>query len=338
MNKAALNLAKHLENENVRKFLDLIAAAEGVQHGYRTGFGNTEIEDLSDHPRELKSFTQTDGKKNLTSAAGRYQFIRPTWDALAKKLDLEDFGEQAQDIGALELIRGRRALDDVLEGRFEEAIKKVGAEWASLPSSPYKQNKRSWDWVNKTLEDISETSPAPATMVANADVVELPSEVVPPTVDTSDPVQMAIAAYQESQSRPVELPPLPEQSDIVEPNEADPYTIKVLEQLFASYAQPQEDVNPLLGIPDEPLVEEETPSSEWMEQLAQMAAEDKARSTIAAEGLAVAPEDMSAQRIASEADQARAKAISAFFGEDFVEQIPLPPAIDQYITNLVAKL
>lgn len=136
-------LEKLLDNPNVKKMLDVIAQAEGVKHGYNTGFGNTVISDLSKHPNTSKGFTQTDGAKNTTTAAGRYQFLNKTWEGAAKKLGLKDFSPRSQDLAALYLIQGRGALRDVVKGDLTGAIGKLGKEWASLPSSPYKQNKRS---------------------------------------------------------------------------------------------------------------------------------------------------------------------------------------------------
>lgn len=138
-------------NPNVRKFLDLIAQAEGVKHGYNTMFGNERFSNLSTHPNVRKAFKQTDGQTNYTTAAGRYQFLNSTWNNLAKRYGFRDFSPQAQDLGAIALIAGRGALDDVLKGDWQAAIQKTGKEWASLPSSTYKQGKRSWDFVNKHL-------------------------------------------------------------------------------------------------------------------------------------------------------------------------------------------
>lgn len=137
-----------LQNPNVRAFLDLLAAAEGTeQHGYATAFGGDVLPSLADHPRQRKSFTQTDGKKNETTAAGRYQFLERTWDDVAGKLGLTDFGAEAQDLAAVELLRRAGALEPVLAGDFDTAVQKSGKTWASLPSSPYAQPKRSAEFI-----------------------------------------------------------------------------------------------------------------------------------------------------------------------------------------------
>ncbi|WP_151738254.1 glycoside hydrolase family 104 protein [Acinetobacter junii] len=139
------------QDPNVRKFLNFIAQAEGVKHGYNTMFGNERFQSLGAHPNVRKAFKQTDGRTNYTTAAGRYQFLNSTWNNLAKRYGFRDFSPQAQDLGAIALIAGRGALDDVLKGNWQAAIQKTGKEWASLPSSTYKQGKRSWGFANKQL-------------------------------------------------------------------------------------------------------------------------------------------------------------------------------------------
>lgn len=138
-------------NPKMRKMLDLIAHTEGVKHGYNTLFGNQRIDSLGAHPNVRKAFKQTDGTTNYTTAAGRYQFLTGTWQNVAKQYGFRDFSPKSQDLGAIALIAQRGALKDVLSGNYQSAIQKLGREWASLPSSTYKQNKRSWDSVNKFL-------------------------------------------------------------------------------------------------------------------------------------------------------------------------------------------
>lgn len=144
-------LMQLMNNPNARKMLDLIAATEGVKYGYNTLFGNQKIDDLSWHPNIKKPFTQTDGQVKYTTAAGRYQFLKDTWDGVAKQYGLKDFSPQSQDLGALALLAQNGSLPYVLKGDFNTAIKKSGSTWASLPTSPYAQNKRSWDFIDKQL-------------------------------------------------------------------------------------------------------------------------------------------------------------------------------------------
>lgn len=143
-------------NPNTRKYLDFIADAEGVKNGYNTLFGNQRFDNLSAHPNIRKEFTQTDGRKNYTTAAGRYQFLKGTWDGLAKQYGFRGFSPQEQDLGAIALLAENGALPYVIKGDFQNAVKRSGTTWASLPSSTYAQGKRSWDFVNQKLGGSAE--------------------------------------------------------------------------------------------------------------------------------------------------------------------------------------
>ncbi len=133
-------MANTITNRNVRAFLSMIRYCEGTDgiYGYATMFGGKIFESFADHPRQLKVF-KLGGKEYKSSAAGAYQFLQKTWDALVKQHGYRDFSPESQDYAAIELIRGRRALDDVINGDLKTAIEKCNKEWASLPGSPYGQ-------------------------------------------------------------------------------------------------------------------------------------------------------------------------------------------------------
>lgn len=140
----AANVTDNQAAQNQSAFLDMIAYAEGTNgpNGYKTLFGGGLFASFSDHPRIYKSFTNGNGQTLRTSAAGRYQFLARTWDALAAGLGLADFSPASQDAGALELIRQRGALNDVRAGRTAQAIAKCAPIWASLPGAGYAQPER----------------------------------------------------------------------------------------------------------------------------------------------------------------------------------------------------
>ena len=135
-----LELLQHLQHPNVLAFLRMLRHGEGTAgaEGYRTQFGGGLFDSFADHPRE--AITRKLGGTPITStAAGAYQFLSRTWDGLVKQYGFADFAPITQDLGAVALIKGRKALADVIAGRFEDAVRKCNREWASLPGSPYGQ-------------------------------------------------------------------------------------------------------------------------------------------------------------------------------------------------------
>lgn len=143
--------------QNLRAFLDMIAFAEGTDRAgdpYRVCYGYRHtIRSLADHPAitgEWGGERLPDamcagaglGPGCVSTAAGRYQIIRPTWRELKADLNLPDFGPASQDAAAVELIRRRGALNDVYAGRIAQAIDKVAKVWASLPGAGYAQPER----------------------------------------------------------------------------------------------------------------------------------------------------------------------------------------------------
>ncbi len=126
--------------KNLRAFLIMIQYSEGTlgKNAYRMLFGGGLFTDLSKHP----DIPVTRG--GLTStAAGAYQILYKTWQEIQQKLRLPDFSPSSQDKAAIELIKRRKALEDVLAGKFSQAIEKCRKEWASLPGAGYNQRERS---------------------------------------------------------------------------------------------------------------------------------------------------------------------------------------------------
>lgn len=142
MSPGASALAAIAAEPNVQAVLTTIRTGEGTAgpNGYRMLYGGELFYTFADHPR--KAITAG----GITStAAGAYQILARTWDDVAPPLELPDFSPQSQDIAAVALIRRRGALADVRAGRFDDAIAKLGKEWASLPGSPYGQPTISLD-------------------------------------------------------------------------------------------------------------------------------------------------------------------------------------------------
>jgi muramidase (phage lysozyme) len=153
------NYAPLLNHPNVRAFLMLIQFTEGAD--YDTLFGGEVFTGFDDHPRR-KITRKLGGKPITSSAAGAYQFLARTWDECAAALHLPDFSAYSQDQAALFLIDRRRALTDVLEGKWPVAISKCNTEWASLPGSPYGQPTKSMQTCLAFLSRRAPATPPPA--------------------------------------------------------------------------------------------------------------------------------------------------------------------------------
>lgn len=133
----------------------MLSHSEGTDRAadpYRVVYGERyTIKDLRDHPaitgewlgESLASLGPAYVGK-VSTAAGRYQIIKPTWVALRNMLKLPDFSGPSQDAAALELIREKGALALVDAGRVAEAITACREIWASLPGSTSGQPQRSF--------------------------------------------------------------------------------------------------------------------------------------------------------------------------------------------------
>jgi muramidase (phage lysozyme) len=130
------NNLEALQHPNVAAFLAVIRRGEGTAdaNGYRRLVGGQLFDGYADHPR-IRVFIPRLGQ--VSTAAGAYQFLESTWDEVAGKIGLTDFSPASQDIAAVERLRYRRALADVIAGRFDDALRKVSWEWASLPPFRY---------------------------------------------------------------------------------------------------------------------------------------------------------------------------------------------------------
>ena len=136
-------------NKNLEAFLNMLAWAEigtemlaASDHGYNILVGSLPgrmklFTDYSDHPRKMMRLTPT----VHSTAAGRYQILMRTYDHYRVLLKLPDFSPSSQDAIAVQLIKERRALQDIYEGKIIEAIGKVKNIWASLPGAGYGQRE-----------------------------------------------------------------------------------------------------------------------------------------------------------------------------------------------------
>lgn len=140
-------------NQNTTAFLSLIEFSEGTNRAsdpYRACYGYKHtVKDMSDHPAATGEWKGEpldnlgpQYKGLVSTAAGRYQFILPTWRMCKRALGLIDFSPASQDKAAIYLITKRGALDEVERGDIAAAINLCRQEWASLPGAGYGQPER----------------------------------------------------------------------------------------------------------------------------------------------------------------------------------------------------
>lgn len=151
---------------NIAAFLYALRQAEGTEgqaNAYAVCFGYRHtVKDFTDHPAitgEWRGEPLSDGMcRNagfspgcVSSAAGAYQLIKPTWRRVRDALGLADFSPASQDAAARDLVRQRGALEDVKAGNFRAGFIKCRNEWASLPGNYARQGQRSHEqlalWV-----------------------------------------------------------------------------------------------------------------------------------------------------------------------------------------------
>lgn len=140
---------------NEAAFLAMLRHSEGSDRApdpYRVVYSYVHtIKDLREHPTITGEWLGESlanlgpayvGK--ISTAAGAYQIIKPTWVSLRDRLKLPDFSAASQDAAAIELIREKGALALVDAGRVAEAITACHDIWASLPGSNSGQPQKSF--------------------------------------------------------------------------------------------------------------------------------------------------------------------------------------------------
>ena len=151
-----------IEAANVRAFGQAVAEAEGTAKGPNGGYdvlfgwpgkGRTfNAAAASDHPR-IRFFEQADefianGRKDYTTAAGRYQETATTYDAIRRRYGIPPgFTPELQDLHFEALLKDCGALPHVKAGRIPQAIDKARRTWASLPGADTPQPQRSAAYV-----------------------------------------------------------------------------------------------------------------------------------------------------------------------------------------------
>jgi len=134
-----------------RALLDVLAYAEGTRgkgkDGYNIGFSFKVFSSCARHPDNVWS-----SPGYSSSAAGRYQFMPPTWKRLQDlaptytryKTTLSSFEPENQEVGGLMLVTDVRKIKllrnaPMTRTQFSNALLELSYEWASLPPSRYGQ-------------------------------------------------------------------------------------------------------------------------------------------------------------------------------------------------------
>jgi lysozyme len=143
--------------DNLRAFLDAIATFESDKDdGYRMLYGGTQwTGSMRDHPANQgwpgiqlpDHLCQRAGFRPpcYSTAAGRYQILRPTWNRLRDTANLESFEPEFQDRCAVFLLGEADALQFIEAGLFDEAVMRARKVWASMPMAGYGQAEHSMD-------------------------------------------------------------------------------------------------------------------------------------------------------------------------------------------------
>jgi len=182
-----------LASSNVKAFLRVVRAGESWndrddnerdERAFRVRYGGWDavtrkhrppqfFDSFADHPRVYEPTPTGD----VSSAAGAFQITATTWDDLRRQFPWlgPSFKPFEQLLAAALLIYRRGALDDVIDGRLEEAVAKCGREWASLPGSTLEDggSKATWERVRAVWKEwgggvphIAEISPTDAPVSA----------------------------------------------------------------------------------------------------------------------------------------------------------------------------
>lgn len=175
-----------------RRLLDAIASGEAT--GYDVMYGGGRFKDYTDHPRQAIPIASGPNAGKTSSAAGRYQFLAPTWDENAKELGLKDFSPESQDTAAWHLAAktygaktGRDLLTDMQQGRTQDIPSALSGVWTSLPGGiePNKATPGFAGLLNGGGQ--APAMPAPINVTAATRVAEpataAPMSLAPPSSD-----------------------------------------------------------------------------------------------------------------------------------------------------------
>ena len=145
-----VQLASHTTNASpqIKAFLDTIAWAEGAE--YNTLVGGGTFNNFSKHPDIYNPQLNSD-------AAGKYQFLKSTWDQYSKQLGLSDISPASQDKAAIAILEENNVPSLLESGKVDEAFCSVGKVWASFPCNNYGQPQKSTGELRQKYKEFGGT-------------------------------------------------------------------------------------------------------------------------------------------------------------------------------------
>lgn len=119
--------------------------ANNASQGY-PGNPPAYFNDFSKHPRIFGLRTE----RGPSSAAGRYQITKTTWDTVSRKYGLTDFSPESQDKAAWYLAQedfqrrtGKNLYNELVSGNFSDVARNLSGTWTSLAGGVEQQGYRS---------------------------------------------------------------------------------------------------------------------------------------------------------------------------------------------------
>lgn len=179
-----------------KAWLDTIAGPESAG-AYDTLYGGTKFADFSDHPGANIPIISGPNKGKTSSAAGKYQFLAPTWEEQQAKLKLPDFSPASQDAAAWNLAQEtykaktgkdlRQALESADDAGIVEIARLLSGTWTSLPGG-IEQGIDDQGFVSKYRQNLQSGQGQPATARQPVQMAQNGNGFDPALVDAySDP-------------------------------------------------------------------------------------------------------------------------------------------------------
>lgn len=143
----------------INAFLNMIGEFES--HGdYTVLYGGGHFTNFSAHPNVHVPFYNprkagAAGVPNdYSTAAGKYQINKPTYDTFAPRLGVTDFSPVTQDMLAYAILNSVGADSAIANGDLATALALASRKWASLPGSTSRQGQQSYQTALDTFNQM----------------------------------------------------------------------------------------------------------------------------------------------------------------------------------------